>query len=107
MVGIESTVPTQKEAVTLLAPIMDKWYQLGIALVVKNAVLNSLITSHYSTEVKLCMTIERWLQEQSKGATWNMLLLALENPIVDCRDTAENIRDFLKRPDVIAKYVNQ
>ena len=95
--GIISKVPKKKDVLTLLMPIMDKWYLIGDALEVSTGELDGLKTSNNSVKMNLSMMISKWLDEKSNEATWSVLLEAIEGPIVDNRQIGDNIREFLKK----------
>ena len=102
---ILSKVPKKKDVFELLMPIKDKWYLIGDSLEVNTGELESLMISNNSTEVKLSIVINKWLDEKSNEATWEVLLEEVEGPIVNNRQIGDDIRIFLKRPDVYSKYV--
>ena len=79
---------------------------IGTALEVSPADLNSLDTSR-NPEENLVKVISKWIQKKPKEATWDALLEAVEDPMVDCRQVGDKIRDFLKIPKVYDKYANQ
>ena len=79
---------------------------IGTALEVSPADLNSFDTSRNSEE-NLAKVINKWILKKSKEATWEALLEAVENPMVDCCQVGDNIRSFLKTPNVYDKYANQ
>ena len=103
---ILSKVPTNKDAVSVLIPIKDKWYVIGTVLEVSPADLNSLETSR-NPEENLAKAINKWILKKSKEATWEVLLEAVEDPMVKGHQVGDGIRDFLKNPNVYHKYANQ
>ena len=86
-------------------PIKDKWYIIGDSLEVNTGDLDSLMISNHSTEMKLSIVVSKWLAKKSNEATWKVLLEEIEGPIVSNRQIGDDIRTFLKKPDVYAKYV--
>ena len=86
-------------------PIKDKWYIIGDSLEVDTGELDSLKTSNNSTEMNLSIVINKWLKGKSNEATWKVLLKEMEGPIVNNHQIRDDIRTFLKKPDVYAKYV--
>ena len=87
-------------------PIRDRWYILGASLEVNTGELNSLNISNNSTETNLSKVINKWLEEKSSKATWKALLKEVEGPIVNNCQVGDDIRTYLKRPDVYSKYVS-
>ena len=88
-------------------PIKDKWYLIGDSLEVNTGELESLKISNNSTEMNLSIVINKWLEEKSIETTWKVLLEEVEGPIVNNRQIGDDIRTFLKKPEVYAKYVKQ
>ena len=87
-------------------PIKDKWYLIGDSLEVNTGVLDSLKIGNSSSVMNLSIVINKWLEEKSNEATWKALLKEVEGPIVNNRQIGNDIRTFLKRPDVYSKYVS-
>ena len=88
-------------------PIKDKWYIVGDTLEVNTGELESLKISNNSTEMNLSIVINKWLEEKSNEATWEVLLEEVEGPIVNNRQIGDDIRTFLMKPKVYTKYVKQ
>ena len=87
-------------------PIKDKWYLIGDSLEVNTGELDSLIIANNSTEMNLSIVINKWLEDKLNEATWKALLEEVEGPIVNNHQIGDDIRTFLKRPDVYRKYVS-
>ena len=104
---ILSKVPKKKDVLALLMPIKDKWYLIGDSLEVNTGELESLKTSNNSTEMNLSIVINKWLEEKSNETTWKVLLEEVEGPIVNNCQIGDDIRTFLKKPEVYTKYVKQ
>ena len=102
---ILSKVPKTKDVVVLLMPIKEKWYIIGTSLEVDTGELNSLKTSNNTAETNLSMVIGKWLEQKANEATWNVLLKEVEGLIIKNYQIGDDIRTFLKRPDVYTKYV--
>ena len=96
-----------KDVLALLMPIKGKWYLIGVSLEVKAGELESLKISNNSTEMNLSIVINKWLEEKSNEATWEVLLEEVESPIINNRQIGDDIRTFLKKPEVYTKYVKQ
>ena len=79
---------------------------IGTALEVSPADLNSLDASR-NPEENLAKVISKWKQEKAKKATWEALLEAVEDPMVNGYQVGDDIRDFLRNPDVYDRYANQ
>ena len=101
-----SKVPRTRDVLALLMPIKDKWYIIGTSLEVNIDELDSLkISNNNITEMNLLTVINKWLVKKSNEATWKALLKEVEGPILNIREIGDNIRTYLKRPDVYSKYV--
>ena len=101
---ILSKVPKKKDVLALLMPIKDKWYLIGVSLEVSSGDLDNLKISNNSSAVNLLKVINKWLEQKSNEATWKALLKEVEGPIVNNRQIGDNIRTFLKKPEVYSKY---
>ena len=88
-------------------PINDKWYTIGNALDIDTGELHSLKTSNNIADTNLLMVIGKWLEQKANEATWNVLLKEVEGLIIKSRKIGNDIREFLKKPDVYATYVTQ
>ena len=86
-------------------PIKDQWYTIGVSLEVTDGELNSLKTSNNSAETNLSIVVQKWLDMKSNEAIWKALLKEVEGPIVKNCKVGNEIRTFLKKPDVYTKYV--
>ena len=102
---ILSKIPKKKDVLELLMPIRATWYLIGDSLEVDTGELDSLMISNNSTGINLSKVINKWLEDKSNEATWKALLKEVEGPIVNNCQIGDNIRTFLKRPDVYSKYV--
>ena len=103
---ILTKVPIMKDVLALLMPIKDKWYLIRVSFEVETGDLDSLKISNNSTGVNLSILINKWLEKKSIEATWEALLEEVEGPIVNNRQIGDDIRTFLKKPEVFTKYVN-
>ena len=104
---ILSKVPKEKDALALLMPIKADWYIIGVSLEVNTGELESLYNSNNAPHLKLFMMISKWLKKKSNEATWKVLLEAVEGPIVNNLQIGDDIRKFLKNPDIYIEYVRQ
>ena len=86
---------------------MNQWYIIGGALDINPGKLDSLDQSQDPVKTKLFKVITTWLNEKGRAATWGELLEAVEGDIVKSRQTGENIREFLRKPDIYRKYSGQ
>ena len=87
--------PTKIELLKLLVPIAHKWYNVGIALEVRDGVLMSLRCSNNSNLTKLFSVIKFWIDTQSTPVTWETVIFAVESPIVNNMQLAAELRNYL------------
>ena len=65
--------------------------------------LKSLKQENDDNITKLCEMIDHW-KNKSSNATWKDIIVALESRTVECNRTAQEIKDFLKKPNTLKKY---
>ena len=99
-------VPLLKDVLNLLMPIKDKLYTIGVSLEVDIGELNCLKSRNNSAEMNLLTVIVKCLERMSNEATWKVLLEEVEGPIVKNRKINNEIRAFLRKPDIYTKYIN-
>ena len=79
----------------LLGDINDQWFVIGKALSVPLNVLNGLQTSPQNNKVRLIQVIHTWFSSQPSPVTWETVIAAIEGPIVNNKQKAKEIRDYL------------
>ena len=84
--------PEQHTLIKLLANISNKWQEIGIALSIEQNFLDGLSKSLDSNEIKLTKVIEKWMNTQSSHATWETVISAIEGPIVNNKNKADELR---------------
>ena len=89
---------------SLLTDIEYEWDEIGIALEVEDRVLRGLNRSHEDNTTKLITVLRSWMDTFPSRSTWDVVLAAVEGPIVKHPDTALTIRKFLAKPEVQSKY---
>ena len=94
-------VPDKLRLLEILAPIQDKFQQVGLALGVPDYVLNK--TSTKSDILKLNDVLDSWLETKGNSATWEILLAAIEGPIVENQIIGDKIREHLGLKDTISE----
>ena len=87
--------PDQKVAVTLLANISADWEKIGLALGVSQNDLKGLQQENIDKTVKLSRVIAKWMETESTPVSWETLISAIEGPIVNNKQKAKEIRDYL------------
>ena len=87
--------PNADELVLLLIGISDNWYDIGLSLQVRHNVLDDLKQSEGDDETKLNKVIYIWKDTQPSLVTWETIITAIESPIVNDKETADLIRQYL------------
>ena len=96
--------PKLVELVGLMTEIEYKWDKIGIALEVEDRVLCSLHRSYDDNTTKLITVLRSWMGTFPSTCTWDVVLTAVEGPIVKYPSTGLKIRKFLAKPEVQSKY---
>ena len=91
--SILKEIPTKYELNSVLFNISDKWYDIGLSLQVRCNVLDDLIQSE--RDDKLLAVIDNFLTTEPSPVTWETVITAIEGPIVNDKETADLIRQYL------------
>ena len=81
---------------SVLADLVDvnKWFELGLALGLKQPTLDAITLNHKPADYKREM-LTKWLnQVNGCKPTWKALVKALRSPIVQCYNTANEIEQY-------------
>lgn len=88
--------PDKNQVLSLLSDISACWYNIGLALRVCSNDLESIKTDIQGDNIiKLNKVIENWITTCSSSVSWQTLIIAIEGPIVNNRQKATEIRDYL------------
>ena len=87
--------PNHYEALSQLADISAKWEEIGLAFKVPPNKLDGLQSDHSSVTGKLSKVITLWMESKSLPVSWETLISAIEGPIVNNKQKAKEIRDYL------------
>ena len=87
--------PTIHELSYLLYDISDKWYDIGLSLQVRRNVLDDLKHNQTDNDYKLFGVIQNFLTSQSSLVNWETVIGAIESPIVNDKERADLIRQYL------------
>ena len=96
--------PKFLDLLNLLAEIEYDWDKIGIALDVENRVLGGLRRSNDDNTAKLIAVLRSWMDTFPSPCTWNVVLDAIQGPVVKHPSTAMKIREFLAKTEVQSKY---
>ena len=76
--------------------IRNKWYDIGLSLQVRRNVLNDLKQSEDDDETKLKKVMNIWEETKSSPDTWETMITAVESPVINNKEIADRIRQYLK-----------
>ena len=93
--SILNETPTQLELFELLSDIRDKWYDIGLSLQVHQNILDDLKHNPNTNFIKLFAVIGKFLSTQPSPVTWISVISAIESPIINKKNIADLIRDYL------------
>ena len=96
--------PKFLDLLNLLVDIEYDWDKIGIALEVENRVLGGLRRSNDDNTTKLIAVLRSWMDAFPLTCTWNVVLTAVEGPVLKRPSTAMKIRQFLAKANVQSKY---
>lgn len=81
----------------LLADISSRWREIGLALGISDNDLDNISSVVQDSMSKMCKMITKWIETKSSPVTWDMIIFAIEGPIVDNKKKADEIREFLAK----------
>ena len=96
--------PKFLDLMKLLAEIEYDWDKIGVALEVENRILGGLRRSNDDNTAKLIAVLRSWMDTCPSTCTWNVVLDAIEGPVVKHHSVAMKIRQFLAKGEVQSKY---
>ena len=79
----------------LLSGIRYKWYDIGLSLQVRRNILDDLKHSQKTNLIKFYAVIDNFLNRQPSFVSWETVIAAIENSIVNDKETADLIRQYL------------
>ena len=84
------------ELLIALIDISDKWYDIGLLLQVRRNVLDEIKQSEDNDVTKFKKVINIWEETKSSPDTWETLITAAESPVINNKEIANSIRQYLK-----------
>ena len=90
---ISATKPEKHSLLTLLTPISAKWQEIGDLLGVDSDIIEGLLTSSLSNQVKMSKVLQSWL-DNAPTPTWHKIINVLERPLKK-KSLADEIRNTL------------
>ena len=94
--SILKETPTKYELFNLLFDIKEKWYDIGLSLQVSRHALDDFKRTRNGNEENLNAVIGNFLTSHSSSVNWETVITAIEDPIVNDKETADQIRQYLK-----------
>ena len=88
-------VPIELSELLQFVPKMaDKWYEIGAYLKVEDCIKNQQCAGANTLNVKMSIIIQAWI-DSGKDVSWQTLVDVLENPGVELRAVATDIKHYL------------
>ena len=98
--------PDMSDLSQVLAPVNDRWYEIGTALDVGTHVLRGLERNEREDMMRLIKVLEEWRNNYC-SVTWKQIIEVLESPVVNRRAQSIEIEKFLSRPEIHRKYLKK
>ena len=103
MVSILKKSPNVDDVFHLIKNHSAQWNNFGIALKVDVNTRRSLLQEvRLENDGKLDCILRKWHEAQPSEVTWEKVLEVLDS--MELRRTANEVKRFLKKPNVIEKY---
>ena len=94
--SILKEAPEKYELYHLLLDIKEKWYDIGLSLLVCRSVLDNLKHNQDDDLTKVLKVLNYWKDTQSSPFTWETVITAMESPNLHNIAKADEIRQHLK-----------
>ena len=88
----------------LLHPIKAKWYTIGEQLKVQYGDIIS--TEAHEDTRKLSEVVQIWIDKGTRPVCWKTIITVIEEPPVENKAVADEIYQFLTRPDIQNEYLS-
>ena len=99
-------VPKKNHLMTLLDPINHKWNIISVQLQVQYAAdMMSIIVLPYDNATKLSKVLQCWIDRKTCDVSWRMIITVINNCPVEEKRVADEICDFLARPEIMNEYL--
>ena len=90
---------------TLLHPIMYNWDIIGVQLSVPDVYIQCIFEAHQHTR-KLSEVLQVWIDKGTRPVCWQTIITVIEEPPVENKAVADEIYQFLTRPDIQNEYLS-
>lgn len=99
MYDVLKKIPEDYELLDLLADISADWQDIGLALKIDDNNLKG-ISNHteHSDNYKLFKVIGKWIETKKSSITWETVIFAIEGPVLNKKQKADDIRKHLGLP---------
>ena len=100
--------PKKKHLMQLLHPIRNDWENIGVQLEVphNDIVFIRQSTIEHDNTRKLSDVLQVWIDRKTCEFSWRMILTVINNPPVEKKRVADEICDFLARPEIMNDYLS-
>ena len=91
---VTDSKPEKLVLLKCLSSISSKWYEIGDLLGVDENILEGLLATNLSDQIKLSKTLRSWLNNHPTPTTWRNIIKIIEEPLQN-KSLATNIRRYL------------
>ena len=99
-------VPKKRHLMTLLHPIKYMWNIFGEQLEVPYGDIKSAeYNEAYGDTTKLSEVLQVWMNKKTRLVCWQTIITVVEEPPVENKIVADDIYQFLTRPDIQNEYL--
>ena len=100
-------VPKKHHLVMLLHPIKYKWDTIGEQLEVPYGDIKSAeYNEAYDHTKKLSEVLQVWIDKKTHLVCWQTIITVVEEPPIENKVVADNIYQFLTKPDIQNEYLS-
>ena len=86
------TEPSLKALLNELHPVRASWYKIGLQLDIPHATLDCFKQNYSDQTDLMCEVLKHWLDTAvDPPPSWEAVVTALKSPIVDKKNTAEQL----------------
>ena len=99
--------PKKIHLMTLLHPIKYMWNIIGEQLRLPYGDIRSVeYNEAYGDTRKLSEVLQVWIDERTCEVSWRKIITVVEEPPIDNKIVADDIYQFLSRPDIQNEYLS-
>ena len=91
----------------VLYPIKYMWDTIGEQLAVRYGDIKSAeYNVSYDHTRKLSEVLQVWIDKKTSEVSWRIIITVVTDPPVEKKKIADEIREFLSRPDIQNEYLS-